>query len=290
MNAASTTGRVVTTVAELRAATDAVRAAGGTVGFFGTSGNLHDGHLAIIERMVRECDLSIIPLFLEPVPGLLEFGPGDGYERDFDADIQFALGVGLDIVFRPTLAQMYPRLPMEVRVGVDDALAYPWDNAEDPGFIRMSATAILKYWNLVGPCRYYAGEKDWVPLAMLRRMIEDLSPPTELVACPIVREPDGLCASSRNRTLTPEERAVAPGLYAALREGVSMIDAGERRAAVIRELLRERVCSVAPVDYAEVVDAQTLRRVESLTGEVRLLVSAAFSRATLFDNVGVTVA
>jgi pantoate--beta-alanine ligase len=289
MTAASTTGRVITTVPELRAATGAVRAGGGTVGFFGTSGNLHEGHLAIIERMAGECDMSIIPLFLEPVPGLLEFGPGDGYERDFDADSELAFGVGLDVVFRPTVAEMYPRLPMEVRVGVDDGLAYPWDNAEDPGFIRMSATAILKYWNLVGPCRYYAGEKDWVPLVMLRRMIEDLSPPTELVACPIVRELDGLCAASRNRRLTPEERVAAPTLYAALREGVSVIEAGERRAAVVRELLRERVSAVAPAGYAEVVDAHSLRRIEPLVGDLRLLVSASFSRTTLFDNFGVTV-
>jgi pantoate--beta-alanine ligase len=283
---------IVRTVEELRELTDAVRAGGGTVGFLGTSGNLHVGHLTLVRRMADECDLAVIPLTehgVEPVPGLLEFPPGlPAMARDGAADRLLALEAGVDVVFMPDVARMYPRLPVQVRVVPDDDLAAPWPGAEDPVFVRMTATAVLKMLHVVGPCRYYAGEKDWVPLTVLRRMIEDLSVRVELVACPIVRDPDGVCASSRNARLSPEDRAVAPILYDALLEAVACIEAGERSAAQIQRLLRARIEPAAPLDYAEVVDASTLRPVDPLTGDLRVLVSADFSGVHLFDNLGVT--
>lgn len=283
------TGRTVTTVAELRSEADAVRAAGGTVGFFGTSGNLHEGHLTLIRQMSDECDLSVMPLFLSPVPGLLEFGPGQGYERDFDADATLAFDAGLDIAFRPTVEERFPRLPFQVHVVPVDELAYPWENAENPAFMQMAATALMKYWNEVGACRAYFGEKDWVPLTVLRRMIEDLSMRVDLVPCPIVRLADGLCASSRNAKLSTEDRAQAPALFTALTEAVGAITRGQRDAETIRRRLHDHVAAVAPVDYAEVVDAHTLRRVVQLSGKVRILVSADFHGTHLFDNIGVAL-
>jgi pantoate--beta-alanine ligase len=124
---------------------------------------------------------------------------------------------------------------------------------------------------------------------VLRRIIDDLSFRVELVACPIVRDEDGVCASSRNATLSAADRAAAPALYAALRVAVAMIEAGERSAGPVRAFLRKRIEAVAPVDYAEVVDAATLERVEPLAGDLRILVSADFSGVHLFDNVGVAV-
>ena len=285
-------GTVVRTVEALRAVADEVRVAGGTVGFLGTSGNLHVGHLTLIRQMAAECDLAIIPLTehaVEPVPGLLEFPPGlPAMQRDGAADRLLAIDAGVDVVFMPAIASMYPRFPVQVRVTPDDDLAAPWPGAEDPGFVRMTATAVLKIWNVVGPCRYYAGEKDWVPLTVLRRMAEDLSVRVDLVPCPIVREPDGVCASSRNARLSAEDRAQAPVLHLALQEALACIDAGERSAAQIREVLRARLAPL-PVDYAEVVDARTLRPVEPLAGDLRLLVSVDLSGVHLFDNVGVTI-
>lgn len=288
------TAQIIRTLAELRAATDAVRADGGTVGFLGTSGNLHVGHLTLIRRMAAECNVAIIPLYetaVQPVPGLLDFDVGlaSGFERDGAADRAKAKDAGVDIVFMPEIAELYPRLPVQIHVTPDDALAAPWENAEDPTFVRMTATAVTKSWNVIGPCRYYAGEKDWVPLSVLRRIIDDLSVRVELVACPIVREDDGVCASSRNAKLSPADRAAAPVLYAALQDAVAMIEAGERSAGPVRDLLRDRIQLVAPVDYAEIVDASTLTRVEPLAGDLRILVSADFSGVHLFDNVGVAV-
>jgi pantoate--beta-alanine ligase len=128
-----------------------------------------------------------------------------------------------------------------------------------------------------------------VPLTVLRRMAEDLSVRVDLVACPIVREPDGVCASSRNARLSAADRAAAPVLFQALEEASTQISAGERSAATIRALLRTRIEPVAPLDYAEVVDADTLRPVDRVEGSLRLLVSADFSGVHLFDNVGIEV-
>lgn len=286
------TGRVVRTIAELRELADATRAAGGTVGFMGTSGNLHVGHLTIMRRMVSECDLAIIPLHeteVKPVPGLLEFSLASGYQRDGARDRALATEAGIDVVFMPDRADTYRTLPVRVHVTPTPDLASPWENAEDPAFMRMTATAVTKYWNIVGPCRYYLGEKDWVPLTVLRKVVDDLSVRVELVACPIVRLDDGLCASSRNAKLSPRDRAAAPALYAALREAAGLVDGGQRRAAAVRDLLRRRVETIAKLDYAEVVDACTLERVDPLRGELRLVVGADFSGVHLFDNAGVSI-
>lgn len=281
--------RTITTVRELRREADAVRAAGGTVGFFGTSGNLHEGHLALIRQMRAECDLGIMPLFLVPVPGLLDFAPGGAYARDFDKDRDVAFEAGLDVAFRPERDDVYTRLPVQVRVTPDDDLSRPWEGAEDPQFMTMATTALTKYWNIVGPCRAYVGEKDWIPLTVLRRAIEDLSLNVTLVSCATERLSDGLCASSRNARLSDADRAVAPVIYQALSEAVAMVEAGERRTDAIRSHLRARIGAVATVDYAEIVDAFTLRAVEPLDGELRILASADFHGVHLFDNIGVTI-
>lgn len=171
----------------------------------------------------------------------------------------------------------------------DADLSYPWDGAENPAFMSMAATAQAKYWNIVGPCRVYCGEKDWIPLTVLRRMIEDLSLSVTLVPCPTARLPDGLCESSRNARLSPSDRANASVLYAALQEAVAVIEAGERDPAKVTAALRKRVSPFASIDYAEVVEAETLARVNPLVGNLRLLLSADFGGVHLFDNVGVSL-
>lgn len=281
--------RIVKKVKHLRAEADRVRAEGGTVGFLGTSGNLHDGHLSLVRRMSEECDLGIMPLFLEPVPGLLEFEPGGSYARDFDHDRELAFAAGLDIAFAPTVEDMYPRLPVQVRILPDVELARPWDGAENPAFMSMAATALAKYWSIVGPCRAYCGEKDWIPLTVLRRMVEDLSLSVTIVPCPIERLPDGLCQSSRNARLNEVDRRNAPILYKALQMAAALIETGERDPSIVTHMLREEISRVAAVDYVEVVDAATLSQIDPLSGELRILVSADFGGVHLFDNLGISV-
>lgn len=289
MTVRGTGPRTIAHVAELRALADAVRAGGGTVGFMGTSGNLHEGHLSLIRRMRAECDLTIAPLFLVPVPGLLEFEPGGAYARDFDADRALAFEAGLDVTFEPTREEMYPRLPVQVRIMPDADLAEPWEGAENPAFMSMALTAQAKYWNIVGPCRVYCGAKDWIPLTVLRRAIEDLSLDVDLIVCPTEREDDGLCRSSRNARLSPEDRAKAPAIYAALVEAREKVIAGERDAGAVCAVLRERLSGIGTVDYAQIVDAYTLSRVDPLAGVLRILVSVDMNGVHLFDNIGVEV-
>jgi pantoate--beta-alanine ligase len=142
----------------------------------------------------------------------------------------------------------------------------------------------------VGPCRAYFGEKDFQQVAVIRQMVRDLSIPVDVIACPTAREGDGLAMSSRNAYLTEPERAAAPVLHASLLVGRLAIDAGERDAGRVRALMHELIEAepLADLDYAEVVDARTLRVVDPLVGELRLLAAARFGRARLIDNVGAT--
>ena len=150
------------------------------------------------------------------------------------------------------------------------------------------ATVVAKLFSIAGPCHAYFGEKDWQQVAVVRRMARDLSFPVTVVACPTVREPDGLAMSSRNVYLTPEQRAAAPVLHRALQAGADAIRAGARDQAAVEALVADLVRAEpeADLDYAAVVDAASLAPCDPLAGEVRLLVAARFGRARLIDNVG----
>jgi pantoate--beta-alanine ligase len=170
------------------------------------------------------------------------------------------------------------------------AISAPMEGAARPTHFAGVATVVAKLFNIAGPCRAYFGEKDWQQLAVVRRMAADLSFPVDVVGCPTVREPDGLAMSSRNIYLTPDERAVAPVIRAALLAGVDAIEAGERDPEQVRALMRRTIEAepLAGLDYVEVVDAATLQPADPLEGELRLLVAVRFGRARLIDNCGVT--
>ncbi|HEX7097570.1 MAG TPA: pantoate--beta-alanine ligase, partial [Acidimicrobiales bacterium] len=162
-----------------------------------------------------------------------------------------------------------------------------FEGASRPTHFAGVATVVAKLFAIVGPCRAYFGEKDFQQLAVVRAMAHDLSFPVEIVGCPTVREPDGLAMSSRNVYLSPEERAAAPVLYRALQAGRAAIDAGERDPEVVRATMREVVAAepLAVLDYADVVDPATFVVPQRLTGELRLLIAARFSKARLIDNL-----
>ncbi|HEX8770951.1 MAG TPA: pantoate--beta-alanine ligase, partial [Acidimicrobiales bacterium] len=186
---------------------DAARAAGRSVGFVPTMGALHDGHLSLIRRAAAECDVTAVSIFVNP----LQFtSPDDlaNYPRDVDGDVRAARGAGAEIVFAPTVDDIYAggRPATVVHVGgLSDVL----EGASRPGHFDGVATVVGKLFNLAGPCRAYFGEKDWQQLGVVRRLAADLSFPVEVVGCPTVREADGLACSSRNVRLSPEERAAA---------------------------------------------------------------------------------
>jgi len=280
--------RVTTTVVETRQLLDEERRDGRSVGLVPTMGYLHDGHVSLMEQARAECDIVAVSIFVNP----LQFGAGEdlsSYPRDLPADSARSEAAGVDLLFTPAVDEMYPR-PAATSVIVPE-LATTMEGASRPTHFAGVSTVVAKLFNIAGPCRAYFGEKDFQQLAIVRRMAADLSFPVDVVACPIVRELDGLAMSSRNVYLTPEERAAAPVLHRALQAGVASIVAGERDPAEVVELVTAIIEAepTADLDYVEVVDVATLARPEVLRGEIRLLTAARFGRPRLLDNLGVLI-
>jgi pantoate--beta-alanine ligase len=278
----------VTRIGELRAALDAERAVDRRVGFVPTMGYLHAGHLSLIERARRSDDVVVASIFVNP----LQFAPTedlDAYPRDLDRDVGLAAEAGVDLLFVPDAGEMYPE-PMLTVVTVAD-MSTTLEGRSRPDHFAGVATVVAKLFAIVGRCRAYFGEKDFQQLAIVRRMVRDLSLPVEVVGCPTVRDVDGLALSSRNSYLDPEERAAAPVIHRALRAGAALIRSGERDATVVRELMAGIIEAepLARLDYVAVVDADSLVVPEPLSGNLRLLAAVGFGRARLIDNVGVTV-
>jgi pantoate--beta-alanine ligase len=281
---------VVTTVAELRSRLDKARAAGARVGLITTMGALHRGHADLVSRAAAECDLSVVSVFVNP----LQFGAGEDFEaypRDLVADTAVAAAAGADLVFAPSMEEMYPR-PVLTTVRVDD-ITTVLEGAFRPGHFDGVSTVVAKLFSIVGPCRAYFGEKDWQQLAVVTRMAADLSMPVEVVGCPTVREADGLALSSRNVYLTPEERAVAPLIRVALGAGAQAVTDGETDPVAISGVMVTVLAAEMAFDlqYAVAVDPTTLLYPLAVQpgDELRLLVAARLGRARLIDNIGAVV-
>jgi pantoate--beta-alanine ligase len=256
------------------------------VGLHLTMGALHAGHGANIRRAAAECDLVAVTIFVNP----LQFGPHEdfgAYPRDLARDTAQAEEAGANIVLAPGTNAMYPEEPL-VTVRVKQ-LAEILEGRHRPGHFDGVATIVTKFLALSGPCRAYFGEKDYQQLVIVRRLVSDLSLPVEVVACPTVREPDGLALSSRNAYLGPAERAAARALYWSLLAGKRAVEEEgatrptEVQAAMLEVAGRE---DLLDLDYAEVVDPVTLEVPSALSGEARLLVAGRVGKARLIDNVG----
>lgn len=282
--------RVVETVAALRAETDAARAAGGRVGLVPTMGYFHAGHRSLMEAARADNDLVVVSSFVNPT----QFGPGEdlaAYPRDPEGDARVASATGVDVMFTPSVAEMYPAGPPRTTVHVSE-LTDGMCGAARPTHFDGVTTVVTKLLSITGPCRAYFGRKDYQQLAVVRRMTGDLNLPATVVGCPLVRERDGLAMSSRNAYLTPEQRAIAPELHGALLAAADAVRAGERQAAAVADLVRERLGAASPIDleYVELRDARELVPLEHLAGEVVVAVAARIGRARLIDNVVLTIA
>ena len=275
----------VATIAELRERLDDARRSRRSVGFVPTMGYLHPGHASLMTSARSDSDVVVASIFVNP----LQFGPTedlDAYPRDLAGDTELAERSGVDLLFVPAPSEMYPE-PMRTTVSVrgpSDVL----EGRARPTHFDGVATVVAKLFAIVGPCRAYFGEKDFQQLAVVRRMVHDLSLPVEVVGCPTVREADGLAMSSRNAYLTPAERAAAPVLYEALQAGRAAVDGGERDPARVQAAMEQVVARepLAVLDYAAVVDAATFEVPDPLAGTLRLLLAARFGRARLIDNLG----
>ena len=273
---------VARTVAEFRAAR---RDVAPPVGLVPTMGYLHEGHLSLVEAARRECRTVAASVFVNPT----QFGPNedfDTYPRDEARDLELLEQVGVDLVLLPPVEEIYPpRETTRVSVGgITDVL----EGARRPGHFDGVTTVVSKLFLIVEPDRAYFGEKDAQQLAVIRRMTRDLLFPIEIVACPTVREPDGLALSSRNVYLSPEERAQAPALHAGLEASAEAFAAGERDAGRLRALVRERIEAepLAQIDYVSLADAETLDELAgSVGGPALLSLAVRFGGARLIDNV-----
>ncbi len=280
---------LIKTIAELRSILDAARANSRRVGFVPTMGYLHAGHVSLIEAARRDADVVVVSIFVNPLQFAADEDLSD-YPRDLEHDRSLAAAAGADLMFTPSVDEMYPFGPVLTTVSVD-ALAGRWEGATRPTHFSGVATVVAKLLSIVGPCSAYFGEKDFQQLAIIRRMVADLSLPIDVVGCPIIRESDGLAMSSRNSYLDPAQRAAAPVLRRALDRGLECLADGERSAAAIAEAMAAVVARepIVTLDYAAAVDAETLAEPDELTGEIRLIIAAQVGRPRLLDNTGATL-
>jgi pantoate--beta-alanine ligase len=276
--------REVASSAELRAATDAARASGAGVGFVPTMGALHAGHRALLARARAENGLLVASVFVNP----LQFGPAEdlaSYPRDREADLAVLAAEGTDLAFLPAEGEVWPA-PPEVRLQVG-ALADRLEGLVRPGHLDGVATVVAKLLHLAGPSRAYFGQKDAQQLAVVRRMVEDLAFPNEIVACPTVREPDGLAVSSRNAYLSAAERERATALYRALSAGRAAYQAGQRDPAAVEAAARDLLEDVPGVepDYVALVEEATFEPAKQAAPGQVLVTAARVGRTRLIDNV-----
>jgi pantoate--beta-alanine ligase len=272
--------------ADLRAALELPRRAGGTIGLVPTMGYLHEGHLSLLRAARAECDLVVMSLFVNPT----QFGPGedlDRYPRDEDRDLELAAEAGVDFVYAPTVEEVYPE-GFATAVEVGGNLTGVLDGDPDrrgAGHFRGVATVVAKLFNAVAPDVAYFGQKDAQQAVVIRRMARDLDFPVRIEVLPTVREADGLAMSSRNAYLKPEERRRAAALSRALA-------LAERRArdeslqAGLEAARRELEAAGIEPEYLEARDAEELEPVSALNGRpVLVAVAARFGAARLIDNV-----
>ncbi len=279
---------VISTIAELRTDLDDRRRSGHSIGFVPTMGALHAGHGSLMMKARATNDTVLASIFVNP----LQFAAGEDlsdYPRDLDRDTELAQASGVDLLFVPTGEEMYPagRPLTEVRL---PRLATKLEGTMRPSHFTGVATVVAKLFNIVGPCHAYFGEKDFQQLAIIRRIVDDLSVPVEVVGCPIIREPDGLAMSSRNIYLTSPQREAASVLRLALDAGEAIVKGGASKTEEVVAAMSAVINGepLAQLDYATVIDPLTFEIPPNLNHDVRLLVAARVGRPRLIDNCGIS--
>jgi pantoate--beta-alanine ligase len=280
--------QILHTIKEIRQACAKSRTAAdssSTLGLVPTMGALHEGHLSLIRAAKKQCDIVVATIFVNPT----QFGPNEDfarYPRTFMSDCALLESEGVDLLFGPTVEEMYPsgtdRTFIEVS-GISDRL----DGLSRPGHFRGVATVVAKLFHIVSPDFAYFGQKDAAQVTVLRAMVRDLNFPLELIACPTVRGPDGLALSSRNQYLSADERNHALALSQSLASASAMATAGVHDAGQLRSSILERLKSspALQIDYVEIVDPATLESVSDARRGALIAVAAWIGKTRLIDNV-----
>ena len=274
---------LVETIADLRSLVAARRSAG-PLGLVPTMGALHEGHASLIKQARAECATVVVTIFVNPIqfdrPEDL-----DRYPRSLDVDARLCESLGVDLVFAPAVAEMYPR-PLECKVEVG-RLADHLCGRFRPGHFSGVATVVLKLFEIVQADRSYFGEKDAQQLAVIRRLVSDFNVPTTIVGVPTVREADGLALSSRNQRLDASERQLAPALHHALQRVQRAIDSGVTKASELKRLASEQIPPDARLrlEYLEIVEPIDFQPVEHVTGPIVVAGALWVGTTRLIDNI-----
>lgn len=276
--------KIATTIAEVRAQVAAWKKEGLTVGLVPTMGYLHEGHASLVDEAVRQCDRVVASVFVNPT----QFGPNEDledYPRDFDRDKALLEEHGCHLVFHPSVEEMYPE-GAATYVEIHSDMPKQLCGKTRPIHFRGVCTVVSKLFNIVTPDKAFFGQKDAQQLAILRRMVRDLSYGIQLVGCPIVREADGLAKSSRNTYLNPQERQAALVLSQAVKLGQELVAQGERDAAKLVAAMSAHIAAqpLARIDYVEAVDGVTMEPVETLQGTVLVAMAVYIGKTRLIDN------
>lgn len=279
--------QVVTRISELKQKIHAARAAGQTIGVVPTMGYLHEGHLTLMRRARAEQGFVIATLFVNP----LQFGPQEDfavYPRDLNRDRALAETTEIDILFAPSVDEMYPAGNGRSMTFVDvEKITATLCGASRPGHFRGVATVVTKLFNITEADVGYFGQKDAQQVAVIRQMVDDLNMNVKIVAVPIVREADGLALSSRNQYLSPAERQAALVLSSALARARELLSEGERDAQTILTSLGEMISQepLAEVDYISIVNTQTLEPLERIEDKALIALAVRFGKTRLIDNL-----
>jgi pantoate--beta-alanine ligase len=277
---------IARTLADLRAAQAQLTARlGPDLGFVPTMGALHDGHIALVTAARAANTASAASIFVNPT----QFGPNEDftrYPRTEEADLEKLEAAGCDLVWLPDAATMYP--PEGATMITVTGPAARWEGAIRPGHFAGVATVVAKLFGQARPARAYFGEKDFQQIQVIKRMTSDLLLPVEIIPIPTIREPDGLALSSRNRFLSPENRLIAPALFAALRQAAAAIQAGRPAPAALNAATQTLIEAGLTPDYFALVDAVSLEPIETINNPARILAAAKLGPIRLLDNIAVS--
>lgn len=279
---------IIRDVVSLRAEIKKVRQNGKTVGLVPTMGYLHEGHLSLLRKAGAETDFKVLSIFVNP----LQFGVGEDFEeypRNLEGDAALAEEAGCDIVFAPSIKEMYPK---DFATFVDvERLTEGLCGASRPGHFRGVTTVVTKLFNIVTPDRAYFGQKDAQQALVIQRMTRDLNMNLDVIIMPTVREEDGLAMSSRNTYLSLEERSAATILSQSLFKAAERIKSGETNASTIAGFITQTISSqpLANIDYVKIVDTDEIKPVQVINGRTLIALAVRFGKTRLIDNIIVEV-
>ena len=276
--------KVLRTIDEARMSSRAARARGSRLGLVPTMGALHEGHLSLIRAAKAKSDVVAASIFVNPT----QFGPNEDftrYPRDLDRDLALLEREGVDVVFVPSVEEMYPQ--QSVTWVTVEGLSERLCGKSRPGHFRGVATIVAKLFNIVEPDLAFFGQKDAAQVAIIRRMVRDLNMPVQIEVGPIVREPDGLAMSSRNAYLSPEQRKDALVLFRALTRVNKLFQGGERNPAALVAAARQELATKPTVrlDYFEIVDPDELTPLATINRPALAAVAAFVGNTRLIDNI-----